>query len=774
MAKWFAPGLKLEQSGPFLELAAKYGQPAESAMPTELLSLGLKMFARGLYTSLVYQTRTNWKWPYWLERQSNPNDPAFQSIAHLVINQNRVFRNWTLLGLPDHGSRLVVDPAMMLTPLKDGYSIEFWIQEGNELSPVFSGHAGQDEYIPNRFPFLRRQVELENGLTIRQNVFVSSVSGHDFGMTRLKIKNTSGKPQNIKIWMAIRPYNPEGISPVHHLRYNQEQHTWWSGTNPVSVSLQPSLHTFCGSSEEGDVWLMARNKKTVTEIRCPAGLASGASVFSVTIAPGSNENLDFSFPLNNAKELTVLDWNDRDLFTYSRAKNRFYYRWNKKWDQKLAIQIPDETLNQLTVSCLTNQSVFCLGKKLSPGYLIYDDFWFRDAAFLGHMLLKSGQFESVREIILHFPDHQKGDGFFQSQEGEWDSNGQVLWLVNQYWKYTRDENLLHELYPALVSGARWIQKKRNQTPVSEVKGMLPAGFSAEHFGANDFYFWDNFWSIAGLEALSELATDLNYKNTKTWLEPEKTAYRERLSELVKKSMKTNEGVCSASPKRTFDAGAIGNVVTAYPLQLTGFEDAAFSTADRLLADFGMNGMFYHPVAHTGINIYLTLQLLHCQIYQRRTDFWADLGKIAKLAGPTGTWPEALHPQLLGGVMGEGHHGWANAEWASIIRDALVCDWNGELWVTPALNPAWLEVPGELKIKDTATPFGKLSFELIWDENQIVLNWNPDLHSKPKKIFWWLPEKDEAVELGMEKEKIQQKMDLKADIQKTFPGFVRKE
>ena len=129
---------------------------------------------------------------------------------------------------------------------------------------------------------------------------------------------------------------------------------------------------------------------------------------------------------------------------------------------------------------------------------------------------------------------------------------------------------------------------------------------------------------------------------------------------------------------------------------------------------------------------------------------ADLEKIAKLATPTGTWPEALHPQLLGGVMGEGHHGWANAEWASIIRDALVCDWNGELWVTPALNPVWLETPGELKIKDTATPFGKLSFELIWDENQIELNWNPDLHSKPKKIFWWLPGKDEAVELGMEK------------------------
>lgn len=750
MAKWFAPGLKLEQSGPFLELAAKYGQPAESAMPTELLSLGLKMFARGLYTSLIYQTRTNWKWPYWLERQSNPNDPAFQSIAHLVINQNRVFRNWTLLGLPDHESRLVVDPAMMLTPLKDGYSIEFWIQEGIELSPIFKGEVNPADFVHNRFPFLRRQAEFETGITIRQNIFVSTFSGLDFGFTRLKIRNTSPKTQSVKIWMSIRPYNPEGIAPVHHLKFNPDQRTWWTENAPVAVLLQSPASVFCGNAEEGDVWLMNRHKKNVEETRCPAGLASSASVFNLTIAPGATENLDFSFPLNQDKELNTLDWNDKAFFNYGRAKSRFYYRWNRKWERKLDIQIPDEELNRLTASCLTNQSIFCLGKSLSPGYLIYDDFWFRDAAFLGHMLLKSGQFESVREIIRHFPDHQKGDGFFQSQEGEWDSNGQVLWLVNQYWKYTRDENLLHELYPSLVAGAKWIQKKRNQNSDSEVKGMLPAGFSAEHFGANDYYFWDNFWSLAGLEALSELAYDLNYKNTKTWLEPEKTAYRERLSELVRKSIKTNDGVLSASPKRGFDGGAIGNVVTAYPLQLEGFEDPAFSTSERLLADFGMNGLFYHPVAHTGINIYLTLQLLHCQIYQRRTDFWADLEKIAKLASPTGTWPEALHPQLLGGVMGEGHHGWANAEWASIIRDALVCDWNSELWVTPALNPAWLESPGELKIKDTATPFGKLSFELIWDENQIELNWKPDLHSKPKKIFWWLPGKDEAVELGLEK------------------------
>lgn len=739
MAKWFAPGLKLDQSGPFLELAARYGQPAENSMPVELLSLGLKMFSRGLYTSLVTQTRTDWKWPYWHTRQSDPDDPAFQPVAHLIITQNRVFRNWVLTGLPDHPNRVAVDPAMMITAQKDGCSFEFWIQDSQNPDSLFSGRETDGLSIPNRFPLIRKQKEWKPGIFIRQNVFVSTISGIDFGFARLKLKNTGSQPVQFKIWISIRPYNPEGIAPVHQIRYDPAAQTWFSGEDPVLKSRQRPDLTLTGNGETGDVWNAGKTRKVQTSETCPAGLVTAASVFSVTLAPGTTENLDFTFPVNREEGLKLIDWADPDLFSYSRAKNRFYYRWNKKWDGKLSISLPDQNLTHLTQFCITGQSLFCQGTSLTPGFLIYDDFWFRDAAFLGHVLLKSGQTETVKLILREFPKRQTSDGYFKSQEGEWDSNGQVLWLAELYWLYTRDENLIHELFPSLVQAGRWIQKKRSGNQNPEVKGLLPAGFSAEHFGANDYYFWDNFWALAGLESLTRLASVLNYRNTQGWAEPEALKYRQRLAEVVLKSAKKHNGILPASPLRALDAGAVGNPVTVYPLQLSGFTESGFQTADHLLKTYSTGGLFYHPVAHTGINIYLTLHLLHCRVYKRDPSVWRDLELIAGKSVPPGTWPEALHPGSGGGVMGEGHHGWANAEWVSAVRDTLVCEWENDLWLTPCFDPEWMKKPGDLSVQQTLTRYGSISFTLSWTASDWFLEWKTDFHSRPEHLIWWIPD-----------------------------------
>ena len=45
-------------------------------------------------------------------------------------------------------------------------------------------------------------------------------------------------------------------------------------------------------------------------------------------------------------------------------------------------------------------------------------------------------------------------------------------------------------------------------------GLLPAGFSAEHLGPNDFYYWDDFWSIAGLQAAAKFAEYFNQAEDK--------------------------------------------------------------------------------------------------------------------------------------------------------------------------------------------------------------------------------------------------------------------
>ena len=71
----------------------------------------------------------------------------------------------------------------------------------------------------------------------------------------------------------------------------------------------------------------------------------------------------------------------------------------------------------------------------------------------------------------------------------------------EHFKLTRDKQFLLDVYPAVARGAEWIERKRRQTkrkPGSH-SGLLPAGISAEHLGPTDHYYWDNFWSLAGVQ-----------------------------------------------------------------------------------------------------------------------------------------------------------------------------------------------------------------------------------------------------------------------------------
>src|SRR5690606_10365103 len=111
--------------------------------------------------------------------------------------------------------------------------------------------------------------------------------------------------------------------------------------------------------------------------------------------------------------------------------------------------------------------------------------WFRDAAFIIHGLLCAGLTQRAERALDRFPMRQDRDGYFHSQKGEWDSNGEALWILQRYCAMT-GRPPKPEWQQAILRGAQWIGRKRlsgeGDLPHA---GLLPAGFSAEHLGPND-------------------------------------------------------------------------------------------------------------------------------------------------------------------------------------------------------------------------------------------------------------------------------------------------
>jgi hypothetical protein len=157
-----------------------------------------------------------------------------------------------------------------------------------------------------------------------------------------------------------------------------------------------------------------------------------------------------------------------------------------------------------------------------------------------------------------------------------------------------------------------------------------------------------------------------------------------------------------------------------------------ATAEAVRQRFCIGPAFFQAISHTGLGTYLTLQLAAVELDAGDRRALGRLEWMVDVATPTFTWPEAIHPQLRGGCMGDGHHGWAAADFLSLVRNLLVRDVGTEerpsLALCSMLPKAWWGE--ELEVQNAPTHAGPLSFALTWESGRPLLRWDlrrhPDL------------------------------------------------
>ena len=115
-------------------------QPSEVQEPIELLRAGVLFHARGIVNTKAIQHNLDWVWPYWVERQFDPDDVSFIPRAFSFSHINLTHRNWTAIGLPELAIYPIVDPRGLVTPLHDGWSIDFWLFDAD-------GHGARAEPV---------------------------------------------------------------------------------------------------------------------------------------------------------------------------------------------------------------------------------------------------------------------------------------------------------------------------------------------------------------------------------------------------------------------------------------------------------------------------------------------------------------------------------------------------------------------------------------------------------------------------------------------------
>ncbi len=685
----------------------QFSQPSEVQEPIELIRAGVAFHARGLVNTKVLQNNLDWVWPYWATRQFDPADLSFLPRAFSFTHVNLTHRNWTALGLPGMDVYPIVDPRGLVTPGLDGWSIDWWFLPQHQLNPALA-------LFPSRCLEADQALQLEEGLEVvtatthergtRLRTHARVQHAPDRSPVQPELLLTASVTPAVSGYLAcaIRPANPEGISFIDRLafdgttlRVNGEEALRWS----------EAPHWVAANYRQGDIAHRTlrepeRALPSAAETTCAAGLATGAALFPVTRG----------HPLTVEATMPVA----RSLDAPRPATTPPTLTWAEALADAPRIQSPNTQWNFLHHAALHTLHLLS-PHDIYPGPYTYRRFWFRDACLILHALLAANEVDRARALLATFPERQQRDGYFHSQEGEWDANGQVLWIADRV-EEAGGHLLPAELWDALARGADWVQRKRVTAPSQPHDGLLPPGFSAEHLGPNDYYYWDDLWALAGLRAAARLAARRGERTAAhRW-----TQQGDDLAQALQNSFcHLPDDVAAlgvpASPYRRMDSGAIGTLVGDYPLHLDELGPDRFKrTADWLSQHCLHHDGFFQDMIHSGVNAYLTLDLAQTLLRHDDARCLDLIQAVADAASPTGQWPEAIHPHTGGGCMGDGQHAWAAAEWLLMMRALFLREEDDHLVIGAGLPADWFAQTEmhELSYGPTTTRWGQVTVRFL--------------------------------------------------------------
>lgn len=756
----------------------RFAQPSEVAIPIELLRAGVVFHARGLINSRVIQQNLDWVWPYWIHRQFDPRTEAFIPRAFSLTHVNLTTRNWTAVGAPGCDALPIVDPRGLVTPFWDGWSLDAWVvaDDGRTL-------------VPSRVAEVRQRLDFTDGLAV---VTSSAAEGLQL-QSRAEVIVPSDVACRVSLearadsraWLVVsaRPCNPEGVSFINRIDWDDGRQRWLINRRhhvyfdepaqihafsdyahgDVMTSIAPEFltarHQACGGSGErrraddsipaprarpsalppppGDTQLStvpgrsrlfgSGQRHTAT---CDVGMATAAALFEIPV--GGPREVAVRVPLEAKGKC--------DAGTTAS-------RWENELRSACRLQIPDERMQFLYEAALRTLVLHC-PDDVYPGPFTYKRFWFRDAAFILHAMLCAGLRRRAEPAIARFFPRQTAGGYFRSQEGEWDANGEVLWLLQRFCELTGRDPGRQWVRPVTRAGY-WIMKKRSSdrsdTPCA---GLMPAGFSAEHLGPNDYYYWDDFWSIAGLRSAVKMMS--------TWGQSRHAAQFESaaagLMGAVERSLDRagawlHTPAMPASCHRRLDSGAIGSIVAGYPLQLfERHDERLLATVNFLMDRCLVEGGFFQDMIHSGINVYLTLHIAQVLLRAGDPRFFGLVRAVSELASPTGQWPEAIHPHTRGGCMGDGQHTWAAAEWVMMMRNCLLYEetQTHRLIFGAGVVPTWRRADVPLSIGPAPTSWGPIQLFIEPSVQTIRVRWEPEWFDGEPEIEIRLPGTDPVI------------------------------
>lgn len=660
---------------------------------------------------------------------------------------------WTVTGVNNDTKEALINESGMVEVDRSLFSIEPMLRVGDSLvnwsntdpdqSMVFPGAAGETDFVPS-VTWQHGGLKFVTGVSSGGTANVNSMLyiGYSF-------ENLSDRPVDFEFYLLVRPFQ---VNPYYQFlnttggsgRINtiSEEEGGTIAVDDKVILLTRAYDSFGAASfDEGNLVEMLRAGRMPPGKAASdqAGMANGVVKYSMHLEPGEVEKFFAAVPYHGRESIEgSMDLKDIPGAFYSAAGF-----WRTKTDHirfdlpHSADRIIDTWRSNLVYILINRDNV-----GIQPGSRSYERSWIRDGALTSSALLKSGIIEEVRDFTDWYASHQFENGKVPcvvdargpDPVPENDSHGQMIYLIREYFNFTRDTAFLKSKNDNVLRAVDYIESliaerstdhfRNGNDSIRAYYGLVPESISHEGYSAKPMHsYWDNFFTMKGVKDAAEIQKILGVSENYRRIAGIRDTFRVNLYNSLDLAMKVRniDYIPGCVELGDFDATSTTIALTPcnelhnlpVPQVFNTFEKYYVFFLDR--RDGRRDWVNYTPYENRLIGSFIMLdqperahELIEYFLDDQRPpaggwNHWAEV-----------VWHDYRHP----GFIGDMPHTWCGSDFINAVRSMFVYEneYDQTLVLASALYPDWIDDPGGMSVENLPTYYGEISYSIKKEGN----------------------------------------------------------
>lgn len=675
---------------------------------------------------------------------------------------------WTLVGVDGGGESGLMGEDGAIELRRGGPSIEPFVLDNGRLVTwadvnITQSLADGDLPIPS--------VTWEgDGWTLKTTAFAEGGRRPPSIYGRYDLTNISDRPRTLTLALAARPFQvngpsqflttPGGVAPIEGMTWQTHGVLPLVGGAAVRPIVAPDRYvasTFDAGSDPQS--LLASGRTSGRTVVDPTGLASGAFVYEVTLAPGETRTFGFMSPLTRS-HLYAYDTQGADdpAAFFSARQAETAAQWREKLD-RFDITLPPAAgpVEAVMKASLAHMLMSRQGPILQPGTRSYNRSWIRDGAMMAEGLNRLGHADLSADYLRWFAplvfDNGKvpccADSRGADPVPENDSHGEFVFLAAEAYRYTGDRELLRSVWPQVQGAIRYMDELRGSTRTAEFEaadkrhlyGLLPPTISHEGYSDRPAYsYWDDFWGLRGYGDAVFIAETLGDAQAAARFRASEAQFKADIMASIIATARAHgiDWIAGAADRGDFDATSTtialspGGLVDDLPQELlTGTFDKWWENfTARQENRQGWKDYTPYELRNVGAMVRLgrrdeALRALDFYFADMRPRAWNGWAEVVGR--------DEREPRFIGDMP----HAWISSDYIRSALDLLVYERDSDhaLVLAAGVPTAWLEGEG-VGVRAVRTPYGSLTYRLRRDGRGFVLTLEPGVTPPGGFVIPW--------------------------------------